>query len=68
MQPVAMSCHSEHRSQGSLLASLLLMHLASTTAACHLQKKSATFQSSDSSWLLKLEGKVVSISLLPKMT
>ena len=43
MQPVAMSCHSEHRSQGSLLASLLLMQLASTTAACHLQKKKCHF-------------------------
>ena len=70
MQPVAMSCHSEHRSQGSLLASLLLTQLASCHSCLSSTKKKvfATFQSSDSSWLLKLEGRVVSISLLSKMT
>lgn len=69
MWPVAMSCHNEHHSQGSLWASLLLIQLASCHSCLSSAKKLfATFQSPDSSWLLKLEGRVVSISLLSKIT
>ena len=70
MQPMATSCHSEHHSQGSLLASLLLMQLASCHSCLSFAKKKvfATFQCPGSSWLLKLAGRVVSISLLSKMT
>ena len=67
--PVAVSCHSEHHSQGSLLVSLLLMQLASCHSCLSSAKKLfANFQSPDSSWLLKLEGRVVNISLLSKIT
>ena len=67
--PVAVSCHSEHHSQGSLLVSLLLMQLASCHSCLSSAKKLfANFKSPDSSWLLKLEGRVVNISLLSKIT
>ena len=55
--------------RASLWVSLLLMQLASCHSCLSSAKKLfATFQSPDSSWLLKLEGRVVSISLLSKIT
>lgn len=67
--PVAMSCRNERHSQGSLLVSLLLMQLASCHSCLSSAKKLfANFQSPDSSRLLKPEERVVSISLLSKIT